>query len=145
MSIRFPKFLAPEFFPYTRVEVMHADGRVTVIYARPVPAVVEPAIVPVDTTSGIAVPVVDVQARAEAGRCRMSRYGSDGDVDTLDTLTAICDDCGAAFFTRDDDPAFWCDPCGDRRDRHTAGLERRLTDVALAMVQAALAKTERVA
>ncbi len=53
-----PPFLQSEVFPYSRVEIVHVDGRVEVTDARPVPAVVEVALVPTpESASG---PVVDV-------------------------------------------------------------------------------------
>jgi hypothetical protein len=75
----------------------------------------------------------------------VSRWRDDTDVDDLIALTALCDDCGAAYFTREDDPAYLCDPCADCRDAHTSALETRLTTIAVTMVQAALARKSEVA
>ncbi len=72
------------------------------------------------------------------------------DLDYYDALngpyvTCRCVECDADFREPFDAPQTLCVECAEARDVHTTALETRLTDVAVTMVKAALARKEEVA
>ncbi len=118
-----------------------------------VPVVVEPAIVPVSL--GTPGPVVDVTLEPLPGPAPIpedfdpcadysprGRFGRrlDGRPVRLGGLQgpppATCADCGVLLTRLDVGPL--CQICAGKRDAHTSDLERRLTDVALTQLKAAL-------
>ena len=124
-----PRFLRPKVFPYASVEIVREDVIV-------VPAPLEaPVVVPREPTTR--------EDESNDGDACSSWCGYCGRCSSGPRANAECSDCQAPFWKGRDDVGNLCDDCCTARDAHTDALERRMADVAVTMVKAALAAPKK--